>query len=276
MSTLSATTAGLPAGGRNAVRSWFATVWLSFVRSARQAQRTPALAFVFPVVPALAMVGVYAELLSRISDLPGFGAPSYVDFMAAGAVTVVPMTGAAFSGMALAADIRGGYLERIRLLPVNPLAFLAGRILFDSVRMLPAAAAVLVVAGALGAEYAAGPAGWLAIALMLMVWTMAYIGLFLLIAVRTRSPEAVQAAFPVFAPLTFLSTVWFPRHLMPGWAEAMAGVNPVTGVANGIRDVLADGLASSPVLIALGSAIAVALALQAFTARSLLTMLQGD
>jgi ABC-2 type transport system permease protein len=256
--------------------SWTHTVWQSFVRSWRQARRTPALAFVFPVVPALAMVAVYAELLSRMSDLPGFPAPSYVDFMAAGAITVVPMTGAAFSGMALAGDIRGGYIERIRLLPVSPIAFLGGRVLFDAVRMLPAVVAVLAVAGGLGADYGAGPAGWLAVAVMVMLWTIAYSGLFLLIAVRTRSPEAVQAAFPIFAPLTFLSTVWFPRNLMPQWAEAVAGVNPVTAVADGIRDVLADGFGPAPVLVAVGSAVAVAIVLQALTTRSLVTVLQGD
>ncbi|MFQ5557321.1 MAG: ABC transporter permease, partial [Acidimicrobiales bacterium] len=178
------------------------TVRLGFARSARQARRTPALALVFPVVPALAMVGVYAQLLSRMSDVPGFPAPSYVDWMAAGAVTVVPMTGAAFSGMALATDVRDGYIDRIRLLPVSLLAFLGGRVTFDAVRMLPAATTVVLVAAALGADYDLDPAGVAALAVMISLWTIAYAALFSLIAVRTGSPEAVQAAFPIFAPLT--------------------------------------------------------------------------
>ncbi len=255
--------------------AWTRTAQLSFGRSLRQARRTPALALVFPVIPALAMVGIYAELLTSLGDLPGFPAPSYVDWMAAGAVTVVPMTGAAFSGMALAADIRGGYLERIRLLPVDPLAFLTGRVLADAVRMLPAVAAVLVVAAALGADYGAGLPGFLAVAAMISLWTIAYNALFLLIAVKTRSPEAVQAAFPIFAPLTFLSPVWFPRRLMPGWTERIADVNPVTAVATPIRDVLADGIAWQPVLTTVVVSVGVAAVLQAITARSLLRALRG-
>lgn len=258
------------------MRAWLRTLGLSFARSARQARRTPAFAFVFPVVAGLAMVAVYAELMSRLVDLPGFPAPSYVDWMAAGAVTVVPMTGATFSGMALATDIRDGYLERIRLLPVDPIAFLTGRLLFDGIRVLPASAAVLAVAAALGAELAPGAAGWLVVVLMVVLWSIAYNALFLWIAVRTRSPEAVQAAFPIFAPLTFLSSVWFPPQLMPQWAETVSDLNPVTAVTDGIRDVLAGGIVVGPVLVAVSVAIGVAVALQALTARSLLSMLRGS
>lgn len=260
----------------NSERSWLRTLRLSATRSGRQARRTPALAFILPVVPALAMVGVYAQLLSRMSDLPGFGAPSYVDFMTAGAVTVVPMTGAAFSGMALAEDLRGGYIDRIRMLPAAPGAFLAGRALLDGLRMLPAAGVVIGVGAAFGANVKPGVAGWVALAAMIVLWTIAYNALFLLIAVRTKSPEAVQAAFPIFAPLTFLSSVWFPRNLMPQWAKMLSGANPVTPVTDGIRDVLTDGVSTGPVLTAVAAAVGVGLSLQLLVARSLLASFRGD
>jgi ABC-2 type transport system permease protein len=130
------------------VTSWSTTLGWSFVRASRQARRNPVLAFGFPMVASVAMVAVFAQLVSRIGDVQGFPAPSYVDWVVAGAVTMVPMTSAIFSGAALATDISSGYLDRVRLLPVNPIAFLTGRVLFDGVRVLPATVIVLLVSNA--------------------------------------------------------------------------------------------------------------------------------
>lgn len=255
---------------------WLITLGLSFTRTGRQARRSPALAFVFPMVPALAMVAVFAALLSRLSDLPSFPAPTYVDFLTAGAITVVPMTGAAFSGTALAVDIRDGYMDRIRLLPADPVAFLAGRAVYDSVRVMPAVAVVLVAAWALGAELNPGPGGWVGVVLIVALWTIAYNSLFLLAAAKTGSPEVIFALFPIFAPLTFLSSVWYPRSLMPGWIHRVSGLNPVTPITDGIRQLLADGYSLEPLLTAITTAAAAAVVLQLLTARVLLRELAAD
>ncbi|MFQ5557663.1 MAG: hypothetical protein ACE5GB_09195, partial [Acidimicrobiales bacterium] len=75
-------------------------------------------------------------------------------------------------------------------------------------------------------------------------------------------------------PTDFLATVWLPRELMPGWADRIARVNPVSAVADGVRQVLSQGVTVRPVLVAVGAAVAVGGALQMLTARSLLAMIE--
>lgn len=108
-----------------------------------------------------------------------------------------------------------------------------------------------------------------------MLWSAAYNSLFLFIAARSRSAEAVQAFFPLFAPLTFLSSVWIPRQLMPGWAEQVAGLNPVSGIARALRDALSSGVDVGSLSVAVAVAATGTVFFQAMTARTLTAQMRG-
>ncbi|MGH8990813.1 MAG: ABC transporter permease, partial [Acidimicrobiia bacterium] len=264
--------AGAPTGGTAAVApltpdpAW-RTAWLAFRREEIRARRRFAMAWVFPFVPPLVTVTFFADLTGSVADLPTFPDPSYFDWLAAGAVLLPGMMGAGFTAVGLAEDLRGGFSERLRLVGASPGPVTIGRLAFDAARALPAAALVLLVAVLMSEDVHPSPAGWAALLALSGAWAMAWNALFHLVARLSASPQAPQALLPLFAPVTFLSTVWLPAELMPGWAERIAQANPVSAVTEAARQwtrgdvdlaVVAGGVAT---IVVWGAVMGVALAL---------------
>ncbi len=249
------------------------TAWLSFRREELRARRRFAMAWVFPVVPPIITVTLFADLTGSVANLPSFPAPSYFDWLAAGAVLLPGMMGAGFTAVGLAEDLRGGLSERLRLVGAAPGAVTAGRLAFDAARVLPAAALVLLVSVLLSEDVHPSPSGVAALLGLSAAWAMAWNALFHLVARISASPQAPQALLPLFAPVTFLSTLWLPAELMPGWAERIAHANPLSSVVEAARQWTAGSLDASVVaggiltILLWGTVMAVALALVERTRR---------
>jgi ABC-2 type transport system permease protein len=131
--------------------------WLVFGRSLRAGLREPALAFVFPLAFPLLIIGLFSQVYSRVADLPGFPAGSYLGWMTPAVVLMAAMFGAGHSALGLVRDLQTGFLDRLRLLPIRPAALMLGRLGFDMTRVTAAGLGVLAVAVALGAPCAAAP-----------------------------------------------------------------------------------------------------------------------
>ncbi|MDQ3945855.1 MAG: hypothetical protein M3357_12025, partial [Actinomycetota bacterium] len=123
MSQASASPAISPAFAEEEAATGFArAVWLSFHREELRARRRFATAWVFPLVPPIVTVTLFADLTGSVAQLPAFPDPSYFDWLAAGAVLLPGMMGAGFTAVGLAEDLRGGFGDRLRLLGVSPAA----------------------------------------------------------------------------------------------------------------------------------------------------------
>jgi hypothetical protein len=130
--------------------------WLVFGRSLRAGLREPALAFVFPLAFPLLIIGLFSQVYSRVADLPGFPAGSYLGWMTPAVVLMAAMFGAGHSALGLVRDLQTGFLDRLRLLPIRPAALMLGRLGFDMARVTAAGLGVLAVAVALGAPLRGG------------------------------------------------------------------------------------------------------------------------
>jgi ABC-2 type transport system permease protein len=218
-------------------------------RTTRAGMRNFGVAFVFPLVPAVLAMGLYAQVLHGLADVPGFPASSYVDWLVPGLVLFPAMTGAGVTAMGMATDLRSGYFDRLRLVPVHPLADVVGRLAFDAVRVVPAIVGVLVLGAGLGSDLIVDPLRLGVLVLYGAAWSTVYNAAFLLVGMKTRSDQAVQSLAPVFAPITFLATVWFPAELMPAWAARVAEASPMSFVTEGAR-VIATGQGSAGGVVA--------------------------
>jgi ABC-2 type transport system permease protein len=233
---------------------------LVFGRSLRAGLREPALAFVFPLAFPLLIIGLFSQIYRRVADLPGFPAGGYLAWMAPAVVLMAAMFGAGHSAMGLIRDLQTGFLDRLRLLPVRPAALLLGRLGFDMARVTAAGLGVLAVAVALGAPLRGGPLGILAITVLLAGWTLGYAGLYYVVGLKARSPEALTALVPLFLPISLLSTAYIPAALLPGWVRAAAAVNPYSHVVDAVRAAMAGTLGAGRLAAAV-TAVAVAVAL---------------
>jgi hypothetical protein len=106
----------------------------------------------------------------------------------------------------------------------------------------------------------------MAVAALLDGWTLGYAGLYSVVGLRARSPEALTALVPLtalvslFVPIWLLSTAHVPAELLPGLVASAAAVNPyshmvdtVPAARTGTLDAgqLAAGLAAVTAAVAL-------------------------
>ncbi|MER8043667.1 ABC transporter permease [Streptomyces sp. NPDC094032] len=223
---------------RASANGFTAEVLLLLRRNIREALRSPVIAFVFPVLFPLFAETLVASAYSRVSSLASFPVHPYTAYMAPGMMLLAGMMGSGYSATALVLDVQTGFLNRMRLLDVRPSAILLSRVLFDALRVLPAAVVVLVVGLALGARIDSGPAAVPALLLMCSVWSVAYGGLFYIVALTTWNPQAPLAMSPLFILLMFTSTAAMPNALLPDWLAALSAYNPFTYVTEGARALM--------------------------------------
>jgi ABC-2 type transport system permease protein len=228
-----------------------AALSLVFRRQAAAAGRDPGPFFVLPALPALLMTVVFTALFDRISDAPGYDGGDYDAFLTPGVVVLVALLGAGATSTSVAADLRSGYFDRLRLLPARPVTQLVGRVLFEATRLLPGTAVVLAVGLLFGGQNRNGPAGLATVVVLVSLLGVACSGVFYMVAIRTQDPQTPFQLQPLGLPLAFLSTALVPLAVMPTWAETLARYNPVTPVVDASRQALLGDLWSNELLVAL-------------------------
>jgi len=234
----------------------FGQLRVLLVRNLREGARNPVLAYALPIIIPIAVLVLVAKTLYRVTDLPGFPTTNYAEWMTPAIVMLTAMTGVGYAATSLVVDIQSGFLDRLRLLDVRPAALLSSRVLFDVVRVLPAGAFALVVGLLLGTDLNEGVLGVLLLFALLVVWAVAYGGLYFVVALTTGNAQAPLALAPLFLPLQFLSTQFVPKALLPGWVRAIAAWNPFTYMVDASRAVTTGPMTLAPVAKGFGVAFA--------------------
>src|SRR6266700_1285867 len=251
--------------------------WLLLRRSIREGLRNPAFAFLFPTLFPLFIIVLTSQSFHQVVNLPNFpNIRPYAAYEAPAVLLLTAMMGAGFSATGLVVDAQSGFLDRLRMLPVSPAAILLGRLLFDGVRVIPAFVVVLVASFGLRAQLGSGLPGAVAILGLTVFWSIAYNGLFFVVALRTKNAQAPLAVVPLFMPLMFMSTAFVPKLSLPGWLQAVSNWNPYTYLLEGARTFMTGTPAWAPVGKALLGAAVILVFSQAFTVMSFRALGRGD
>jgi ABC-2 type transport system permease protein len=198
----------------------------------------------------------FAGGLSSVARVPGFDFPSgYTSFQFVFVFLQSAAFGGVFTGFGIAADFENGFSRRLMLSAPNRLAVLAGYVVAALVRAL-ITCVLLFVAGLIGGMQIDGGALDLLGLIALAVATSMAAALFAAgVAMRLRTIQAGPAMqMPVFL-LLFIAPVYVPLHLLTGWVEAVAHVNPVTPLLETGRGFISGGDAN----LALAGAVAAGL-----------------
>lgn len=226
----------------------------SVLRTFRQpASIVPALLF------PLMLLAVNTAGLKSATRLPGFPADSYLDF----ALGFAFMQGALFTtsnaGTDLGRDIETGFLNRLSLTPLRGGALLVGHLAGAVSIGLVQALVYLSVGLAAGVRLASGPAGGVVLVLLAVLVAIGFGAIGAALALRAGTGEAVQASFPLFFALLFLSSMNIPRNLMDvHWFRAIATYNPVSYMIEGLRSLIIVGWDAQALALGFGIAAAVA------------------
>jgi ABC-2 type transport system permease protein len=242
-------------------------------RSILQTLRQPALV-IPPIVFPLVMMAINTGGLNAATRLPGFPAPTYLDF----AIAVPFMQGSLFAcinaGAALARDVESGFLKRLAMTPMQRAALLIGQLGGVMVVALVSALIYIVVGFAAGMDFRAGFWGVPALLVLAMLIALAFAALGAFVGLRSGSGETVQGFFPLFFVLLFLSSMSLPRPLIEqDWFRFIATYNPVSYLIEGVRSFIITGWDAEALALGFGIAIVAAVAATTAAASALRTRL---
>jgi ABC-2 type transport system permease protein len=234
-------------------------------------------AWVPPIVFPMMFAALSSAAFARSIHLPGFPkVDSFLDFMMSTAIMQGVLFGSGIGGTDMAIDIQDGFFDRLVASPVARSSILLGRLAGAATLGMVQAVVFTCVFMAFGASIKGGVPSFLGLVLVAMLMAVAIGGFSLTLALRTGSSEAVQAAFPVFFILMFLSSAFFPRQLMHGWFRSVANVNPLSWLIESLRHLVIADFSFAE----LGRAVAVAVCLGvvslSLASRSLQKRLAGD
>jgi len=180
------------------------------------------------------------------------GSTSYVNYMLPGILLITIASGISYTAFRLFTDIQGGIFERFQSMPIARSGVLWAHVLTSLAANLISLVLVFLVGLLIGFRTGAGGLAWLAVAGILVLFTLALTWLAVIPGLSAKSVEGASAfAYPlIFLP--FISSAFVPTATMPGPVRAFAEHQPVTSIVNTIRDLFAEQPVGNDVWIALG------------------------
>jgi ABC-2 type transport system permease protein len=214
-------------------------------RSIRQAFRRPQFLAPIIVFPSL-FLAVNTGGAGRATDLPAFPkVHGFLDFQLAGSMTQSAMLAGVSAGIALALDIEIGFIDRLIVSPISRAAIVVGRLSATAVLGAIAGLWFLIIGLIFGAHIQGGVVGFLLVIALSSLCAGAFGALGAALALRAGSPSVVQGIFPLVFVILFLSSAFFPRNLLLEPARTIADWNPMSLIAEGLRDPVIYGLSWS-------------------------------
>ena len=179
------------------------------------------------------------------------GPGHYVNYLLPGILLITIAMGISYTAIRLFTDMQSGIFERFQSMPIARSSALWAQVLTSVVSNLISLALVVLVAVLIGFRSAAGAMAWLAIAGILILFTLALTWLAVIPGLSAKTPDGASAfAYPiVFLP--FVSSAFVPTQTMPAPVRAFADNQPVTSIINTIRDLFAQQPVSASIWTAL-------------------------
>jgi len=166
------------------------------------------------------------------------GSVSYVNYMLPGILLITIASGISYTAFRLFTDMQGGIFERFQSMPIARSGVLWAHVLTSLVANVISLVVVVGVALLMGFRSGAGVLAWLAVAGILILFTLALTWIAVIPGLTAKSVDGASAfAYPlIFLP--FISSAFVPTDTMPGPVRAFAEHQPVTSIVNTIRDLL--------------------------------------
>jgi ABC-2 type transport system permease protein len=179
------------------------------------------------------------------------GTVSYVNYMLPGILLITIASGISYAAFRLFADMQGGIFERLHSMPIARSSVLWAHVLTSLAANVISLVVVVAVALLMGFRSGAGLLAWLAVAGILLLFTLALTWIAVIPGLTAKSVDgAVAFSYPlIFLP--FISSAFVPTGTMPGPVRAFAEHQPVTSIVNTIRNLLTQQPVGTGIWIAL-------------------------
>jgi len=228
-------------------------------RSLRHVLRSPDTIITTALMP-IAMMLLFVYVLGGAVDLGGgAGSESYIDYLLPGVLLITVAFGISYTAFRLFADMSDGVIDRFRSMPISRSSLLWAHVLTSVVAILASLVVVVAVAVALGFRSGAGALEWLAIAGILILFTLALTWIAVIPGLTAKSVDGASAfSYPlIFLP--FFSSAFAPTASMPGPVRWFAEHQPTTAIIDTIRSLLTGRPVGEDVWIALAWCVGIAI-----------------
>ena len=200
---------------------------------------------VTPIVMMLLFVYVFGSAIHT-------GATSYIDYMLPGILLITIASGVAYTALRLFTDMSNGIFARFQSMPIARSGVLWAHVLTSLIAIGISLVIVVAVALLMGFRSSAGPIAWLAVAGILLLFTLALTWLAVIPGLTAKTAEGAGVfAYPlIFLP--FVSSAFVPTDGMAAPVQWFAEHQPVTPIIDTVRDLFAGQPLGNEVWIALG------------------------
>jgi len=153
---------------------------------------------------------------------------------------ILTMTMVLMTGLAITREQERGTMENLLSTPATPLEVMTGKIVPYVMIGLVQVTLVLILARAIFSVPMHGDLGVLYLAVLLFIAANLTLGLTFSTVARNQL-QAMQMTFFFFLPSMLLSGFMFPFRGMPGWAQMIGEVLPLTHFLRIVRGILLKG-----------------------------------
>jgi ABC-2 type transport system permease protein len=218
-------------------------------RSLRHITRSPDTIItttIMPIAFMLLFVYVFGGAISQ-----GSGSARYVQYLLPGILLITIASSISYAAFRLFLDMKNGIFERFLSMPIARSSVLWAHVLTSLVASLTSVVVVVGVALVMGFRSGAGVGAWLAVAGILLLFTLALTWLAVIPGLTAKSADGAGAfSYPlIFLP--FISSAFVATATMPGPVRAFAEHQPVTSIVNAIRDLFTQQPVGSDLWVAL-------------------------
>jgi ABC-2 type transport system permease protein len=193
------------------------------------------------------------------------GSGSYVSYLLPGILLITVASGISYTAYRLFQDTQSGIFERFQSMPIARSSVLWAHVLTSLVANLVSVVVVVLVALLIGFRSGAGVLAWLAIAGIVILFTLALTWLAIIPGLTAKTVDGASAfSYPlIFLP--FVSSAFAPTATMPGPVRWFAEYQPVTSIVNAIRDLFTQRAVGTDIWIALAWTVGILVVAYAFS-----------
>jgi ABC-2 type transport system permease protein len=204
-------------------------------RTMRHVTRSPDTIITTAIMPIAIMV-LFVYVFGGAIET---GSVSYVNYMLPGILLITIASGISYTAFRLFNDMQGGIFERFQSMPIARPGVLWAHVLTSLAANVVSLVLVVGVALLMGFRTGAGALAWLAVAGILLLFTLALTWIAVIPGLTAKSVDGASAfSYPlIFLP--FISSAFVPTDKMPGPVRAFADNQPVTSIVDTIRDLFA-------------------------------------
>lgn len=196
------------------------------------------------------------------------GTDNYVNYLLPGILLIAIASGISYTAYRLFLDKQRGIIERFHTMPIARSSVLWGHVLTSVVSNIISVAVIFLVALVMGFNSSADVLSWLAVAGILVLFTLALTWVAAIAGLSAKTVEGASAfSYPlIFLP--FISSAFVPTETMPSAVRVFAENQPVTSIVETIRSLLSSQPIGNEIWVALAWCVGIMIVAYLFAVRA--------